>query len=718
VAESAAAFASAFDGAEFARVSGLLHDIGKANPAFQEYLAACEREPTRRHATVDHKGAGALAALNQYEVLAFLVDGHHGGLRDQSELRTHLKQLRVDQAAKNALDTAKRLDLVPQATLEADSIVPAFVIDKLGLEFFLRMAFSALVDADHLDTERHFSPERTAERGGGAELSTLAVRLRTAQDELTGRYDDPVNRVRDEVYRAAVRAAALPPGFFRLTVPTGGGKTRTALAFALEHALAHDQRRVIVALPYLTITDQTADVYRSVLGDDRAVLEHHSGANQRDDAEGGASLEALWRRLATENWDAPVIVTTTVQLFESLFGRTPSACRKLHRLARSVIVLDEVQTLPPRLLAPILSVLTELVAHYGTTVLLCTATQPAFAHAPGFAYLEEVREIAPDPPALFRALERVDCQWPALEGTWSWERVAAAMRAERQALAIVNTKADALALLDALDDPEAFHLSTLLCGAHRRDVLQLFKRRLRQGEPCRVVSTQVVEAGVDIDFPVVLRALGPLDRIVQAAGRCNREGRLDRGEVIVFDPIDGGIPPGAYRTATHVTESLLRAGVPDLNDPAIFECFFGLLFPVQDLDGERVQPLRERLEFEQVATAFRLIDDDTLPAIVPYRGLRGPEAEAAGLDATRHERTVARLLGELHRVGERRDFGALRRLLQQAQPYVVALRRRQANQAQAEGLLVELPGGLWEWKGGYDERRGIVAPRDPELLVI
>jgi CRISPR-associated endonuclease/helicase Cas3 len=719
VAALAAESASAFGGADFARIAGWLHDIGKASPDFQRYLAACEREPARHHPTVDHKGAGTLAALDISDALAFLIHGHHGGLPNSGDLRTRLKDLRRSASTMETLAVATDLALVPALDIPDTDLYPAFATrDRLATEFFLRMAFSALVDADHLDTERHFSPERAEHRRGAPVLSVLADRLKRAQAGLSGHHDDPVNNVRDEVYRACLDAASLAPGFFRLTVPTGGGKTRSGLAFALDHALAHDLRRVIVAVPYLTITDQTADVYRTVLGDDRAVLEHHSGANTRDDQEGGQSPDELWRRLATQTWDAPVIVTTTVQLFESLLGRTPGACRKLHRIARSVIVLDEVQTLPPPVLEPILRVLQELVAHYGVSVVLCTATQPAFANAPGFAELGDVREIVPDPARHFRALERVFYEWPALDEPWSWIRVAEAMRERPRCLAIVNTKADALALLDALNDPDAFHLSTLLCGAHRRDVLALIQLRLAQGQPCRVVSTQVVEAGVDLDFPVVLRAMGPLDRIVQAAGRCNREGRLGRGRVIVFRPEAGGMPPGPYRAACNVTEGLLREETPDLNDPAIFERYFGLLFPVLSLDAKGVQPLRERLEYEQVSEAFRLIDDDTVPVIVPYLGLQHEEARAAGLDAAAHETAWRRLLTDLELVQEQRNYGAVRRLFERAQPYLVALRRRHADQAQAEGLLTELPGGLWRWEGGYDAVRGIVAPRDPEEFVI
>lgn len=324
VAELAAGFAAPFGGAELARWAGLAHDLGKASDRFQAYLAACEREPGRRHPTTDHKGVGTLLAPDRCGELAFLIQGHHGGLPDRASLKTTLKERRRDPLVENGRRRAAEAGFVAEARSTADALTyPDFAIrDELSFEFFLRMCFSALVDADHLDTERHFSGERAAVRGGTPSIAALAQRLAQAQASLSGRSADPVNRVRDEVYRACLEAAARPPGFFRLTVPTGGGKTRSGLAFALEHALAHDLRRVIVAVPYLTITDQTADVYRDTLGDDRAVLEHHSGATGRDDETGAPTLAETWRRLAAQDWDAPVIVTTTVQLFESfLDGR-------------------------------------------------------------------------------------------------------------------------------------------------------------------------------------------------------------------------------------------------------------------------------------------------------------------------------------------------------------------------------------------------------------
>ncbi|MFW6206810.1 MAG: CRISPR-associated helicase Cas3', partial [Gemmatimonadota bacterium] len=308
-------------------------------------------------------------------------------------------------------------------------------------------------------------------------------------------------------------------------MPTGGGKTLSGMGFALRHALVHGFERVIVAIPYTSIIEQTADTYRGVFGD--GVLEHHSAvASEAHEDADPVSWHQLWRRLAAENWDARIVVTTTVQLFESVFANRPAPCRKLHNLVGSVLILDEAQTLPSHHLAPILAALSELTAHYRMSVVFCTATQPAVSAQPYAQVFEAAREIVPAPGTYFAALRRVTYEVPASSERWSWQRVADEMRRSDQCLAVVNTKADALALLEVLDAPEVLHLSTNLCGAHRREVLADVRERLQSGRPCRLVSTQVVEAGVDLDFPLVLRAVGPLDRIVQAAGRCNREGSL------------------------------------------------------------------------------------------------------------------------------------------------------------------------------------------------
>lgn len=711
VANQARAFAEPFGAGDLAYWAGMWHDLGKFNPAFQQYLLDCEAHPKEKRRGPDHKRAGASLALRKVQPLSLLIKGHHGGLPTMQELPAWVKERSFQEAVADALAKARaalgaRLD--PPATPRQ----PAWVRDAPGGELFLRMLFSALVDADCLDTEAHFNPDRAEARGGVPDLAALWQELEAAQAELLAAADDaPVNRVRREVYEACLSAAEQAPGFFRLTVPTGGGKTRSGLAFALRHALMHKLDRVIIAIPYTSIIEQTAQVCREIFDDERAVLEHHS-AVAAPEAEGDApvTVDTAWARLAAENWDAPIVVTTTVQLFESLLGQRTTACRKLHHIARSVIVLDEVQTLPPHLLRTTLDVLRRLVANYGVSVVLCTATQPALDASPDFTGLAGVREIVPDPARHFAALARVAYEWPAITERWDWGCVADELRAAPRGMAVVNTKADALALLAALDDPGALHLSTLLCGAHRRAVLAEVRRRLAAGEPCRLVATQVVEAGVDLDFPLVLRALGPLDRIVQAAGRCNREGKLaDLGRVVVFAPEEGSQPPGAYRTATDVTQVLLRAaaGDPQLHDPATYLTYFQRYYGSIDLDQNKVEEARKSLDYPEVAKRYRLIDDDAVSVVVGYR-------EAAAAEKGGKRGKVDALLAAL-RAHPERSKGLLRLL----QPYIVGVRQQLLDRYARDGLAVEVLPGLWEWHGKYDDVRGLgTGEIDGEALVI
>ncbi|MDQ3673368.1 MAG: CRISPR-associated endonuclease Cas3'' [Gemmatimonadota bacterium] len=722
VADEASSFAAPFQGETAARVAGLLHDIGKSG-SWQRYLAKCAAEPERRHRSVDHKGAGALEAFSHpiLGLLAFLIAGHHGGLMNQRQLRTWLNERQQDEDTRIARKWAIATGLVPFSELDFARVIPDFAgRDARACEFWLRLCFSALVDADYRDTERHFNPKTAANRAGAPSIDHLVERLAEEQEQLTGHQPDLVNAIRDEVYRACLSAAALAPGLFRLTVPTGGGKTRSGLSFGLNHAKAHGLRRVVVAVPFLSITDQTADVYRQVLGDDRAVLEHYSAAGEAEDAVGEPTPREIWRRLAIQDWDAPVVVTTTVQLFESLLSNSTRDCRKLHRLAKAVILLDEVQTLPVALLEPMLDVLTELVANYGTTVVLCTATQPAFANVPRFAdRFASAREIAPDPARLFRSLRRVDYEWPGRQEQWSWTRVADALRDARQVLTIVNTKKDALSLLEALADPHAFHLSTSLCAAHRRDVLAVIRARLAAGDDCRVVSTQVVEAGVDLDFPLVFRAVGPLDSIVQAAGRCNREGKQERGRVVIFDPADGGSPGGGYRAATTLTAHLATDPTLDLHDPATFDRYFAELFSLVDMDARGIQALRAAFAFADVADRFRLIAEDTVSVVMPYMGIGHRHDDLpADRRAIDHGAVVSGLTQELAPKPYARPNTNVRAILTQVQPYTVALRRHAFEEAQRSGSVSELAGGLWKWERGFDDVRGLTYDADHERMVI
>jgi CRISPR-associated endonuclease/helicase Cas3 len=394
-----------------------------------------------------------------------LIAGHHAGLPSISHLKSRLAEKRKAEATRLAQEIAGKAlrTLAPAERLDAclpEWIIPRDRSDSQRLrnrELFVRMLFSALVDADFLDTERHFHPERVVERGSYPPLAELWRRFEEDQAKLTGKQDTLLQHARHAIYQACLQAAELPPGWFRLTVPTGGGKTRSGMAFALRHALCHPGAfdRVIVAIPYTSIIEQTAGVYRDIFQKE-GVVEHHSAVAASDEEESPVTAGQQWSRLASENWDAPVIVSTTVQLFESLFANRPSKTRKLHNLARSVLILDEVQTLPPHLLDPVLDVLGQLVEHYGVSVVLCTATQPALAvnrYAKGLS--DRLREIVPDPERYFQKLKRVEYDLRIGE-KWSWLRVAEKMRTSPQVLAVVNTKKDALALLDVLgEDPRA-----------------------------------------------------------------------------------------------------------------------------------------------------------------------------------------------------------------------------------------------------------------------
>jgi CRISPR-associated endonuclease/helicase Cas3 len=470
--------------------------------------------------------------------------------------------------------------------------------------------------------------------------------------------------------------------------------------------MEHGQRRVIVAVPFVTITEQTAATYRAIFNDQSEerpiVLEHHSGVTGRDDDEGDAHPNAVWSRLAAENWDAPIIVTTTVQLFESMFANGTSKCRKLHRLAKSVIILDEAQALPTGLLAPILDGLKELCAHYGTTVVISTATQPAFESIPAFGDVaKDAPEIVPNPARYFDLLKRVIYDW-RLERPLAWEEVAELMRGERQALAIVNTKKDALALLDALGKHSgALHLSTMLCGRHRQRVIDEVKQRLAAGKPCLLVSTQVVEAGVDLDFPLVLRALGPLDSIIQAAGRCNRGGNLAHGRVIIFRPEEERMPPGAYTIATKNTGTWRAQGNRDPDNPSDVRDYFRQFYGMLALDAKGIQSLRETFNYPKVAAEFQMIDDETESVVVRDYG------------TDKERRTVAGLIEQL-----RYGVPYARALLRRLQPYTVSVRVREAGKYRNQGLITDIVPSVGEWHGKYDPTRGLAGDaHDPDKLV-
>lgn len=749
VAARAAEFAATFGAEELAGWTGWLHDVGKYSGDFQNYLRQCDAAkrtfgPVPKPGSAEHKVAGTRLALRLLqtplrEMAALCVLGHHGGL---TSLKGPDGPANAIEAAdgkaqmQEAAIAAARTDLAILCSVPPSALPASAGTTPLDMEMFTRFLFSCLVDADGLDTERHFSPETYALRG----QETLAGKgtdwmtaLQNSQDALQAavrKTPTRVNEVRREVYEHCREAAQQEPGLFMLTVPTGGGKTRSSLAFALTHALKHDRSRIIYAIPFTSIIDQTAAEFRKILGDD-GILEHHSAVDDRAErpskdaqaAEQAEDSRNQRRKLDAENWDAPLIVTTTVQLFESLFSNRTGRCRKLHHIARSVLVLDEVQCLPPHLLLPLLSGLKALITHYGVTVVLCTATQPAITgQTPFLQELGPPRPILPEPLMRqhFQDLKRVT--YHVEPNPWEWSRVAEAIQSRSESsLTVLNTKRDALALLRALNDPAARHLSTLLCGEHRCHVLDdvrsaLAAERAGIGPAVCLISTQVIEAGVDIDFPRVLRAKGPLDRIIQAAGRCNREGKPGvLGDVTIFDPAEGRTPPGDYLTALQEAWMMLSSGPVDLDDPdtatQFFTRFYGVL-TAQGLDRPRsvvvnglssreaVQKSRTAFEYPLVARKMRLIDDDTLPVLVPYHQGKFPQAKLSkeGYDA------LVQAIDDRQAAGK--SLG--RALWREVQSLTVAVRTQElANLPISPAYQSDAPESLYVWLGPYDPITGI-----------
>ena len=639
VADQAAAFASAFDAADWGRLAGLWHDLGKYSTAFQNYLkgasgieAHLEQQPGR----VDHSTAGAQHANKHVpglgRLLAYVIAGHHAGLADSPgappALEGRLKKViePIDAAPRELLEVPAGLSAPNLAIDPQDESRGVF-----QLALFTRMLFSCLVDADFLATEEFVDPDRSHQRPVPHDHLPEMV---DALDRRLARFADStgdVNECRAEILAACRAASTLPPGLFSLTVPTGGGKTLASLAFALQHAVQHGLDRVIYAIPFTSIIEQTAQVFRDVFQDlGEVVLEHHSNLDPED-----PQRETRQSRLAAENWDAPLVVTTNVQFFESLFAARTSQCRKLHNIVGSVIILDEVQTLKVELLQPVIALLRELATDYRCTIVLCTATQPAIARRPGFDIgLEKVREIITDPPVLAERMRRVTVH---KVGELTDDKLVDRIADETAVLCIVNTRPHAAklycSLIETLGESDGvYHLSTLLCGQHRADVINKIHKRLVEGRTCRVVSTQLIEAGVDVDFPVVYRAMAGVDSIAQAAGRCNREGRRTSGDVYVFESSD--VQLRGYLGSTASTARELLPDFDDLLSPAAVTRYFELHYwkhkGTRTWDEPGVMECfpnpvpRLAFDFRSAAERFRMIEETGRSVFVPYQE-RGAE---------------------------------------------------------------------------------------------
>ena len=649
VGNLAADKASHFGTGEVAKIAGQLHDLGKYCDEFQARLRGSNSK-------VDHATWGARIAIERFQLLgkllAYGIAGHHAGLADGRESSQQQKitplEIRLARKPETELNPIwqQEIDLGNPAL---PSLTPAQGQEHFQFSLLGRMLYSCLVDADFLDTEAFYNhiEGATPRDDNFPSLRALREELNRYLSQPEFRSAEGINKIRGEILNRVRSQANEHPGLFSLNVPTGGGKTLTSLTFALDHAIAHGLRRVILVIPFTSIVEQNAAVFRRALGPlgEHAVLEHHSTFSD----EGLSFKEPRTKdklREAEENWEAPIIVTTAVQFFESLFANRSSRCRKLHNIANSVVILDEAQTLPYKLLRPCVATIAELARNYQTSLVLCTATQPALSADDGFEHgLTAVRELAPEPQKLHQKLERTTVRHI---GAVNDEELTERLISHHQALCIVNNRRHAYSLFEQIRNKEGcFHLSTLMCAQHRSDKLKEIRGRLKQDQPCIVISTSLIEAGVDVDFPLVYRAEAGLDSIAQAAGRCNREGKHSKEDslVNVFAVADDWPPPPELEQYAQASQTIFRKhGESPLSLDAIRD-YFQEVYWVKgpQLDAYSLMQQIENggiggIPYEQLARQFRMIESNMTPIIVPY----------VCPDEDKDESQITKLLNELY----------------------------------------------------------------------
>ena len=607
--ELAETFAAEFGAAANGKLCGLAHDIGKYSDEFQLRLRGGKK--------VDHATAGAIECFKIKAAFeAVCVIGHHSGLpnvghkdADTTESQTFFgRKLRAEQGG--IPDYRKNWN--GHIALPQDYFRPSG--RGFATAFYIRMLYSCLVDADYIDTETFMNGD--AGRGNYEPLSALCDKL-TAYISKWNNPTREIDILRQKILNSCIEKASAPRGIFSLTVPTGGGKTVASMAFALNHAVANSMKRIIYVIPYTSIIEQNAKVFRDILGQEN-VVEHHSQVSHElsEDAD-----ELEYRSaLATENWDAPVIVTTAVQFFESLYANRSSKCRKLHNIANSVIIFDEAQMIPSNNLRPCVAAIAELVRAYNATAVLCTATQPAIDEMLlEYSKKESVVELCPDVDGMFEKFRRTSFE---KEGRLTTDELVSRLESQQQVLCIVNTRKFAQEVYEALPSEGRFHLSTLMCPVHRKQKLDEIRERLKSGKTCRVVSTSLIEAGVDVDFPRVFREMAGLDSILQAAGRCNREGkRSAESSVVTIFESECRINK-LIAVNRDAAEEAVRDWIQPNNIQTI-ECYFKAYRDLlrNDDKSEIMKAIKEgisgcQLPFKQIAERFRLIDENTFTVYI------------------------------------------------------------------------------------------------------
>lgn len=591
-------------------LAALIHDFGKYLEGFQRYIRG--KGPSTPHS----RWGAMLAKCLQAEEVSFAVDGHHAGLPDYNKWKD--EHTYTDDDAKKQLEELL-YKFMADTGLTQPQLTDLLIQSDGGpreWDIRTRYIFSCLTDGDWLDTEEHFSPHKTALRVHRSLDVEKSIALVDAELNRLSDQSKPINQLRTQARVQALTKASLPTGFFSLNLPTGLGKTLTSFRWALEHAKANNLERIIVVLPFTNIIDQTANRLKEILGND-SVIEHHASYTPTIDA----NERADQHKLACENWDAPIILTTTVQFFETLFSNLPGKCRKLHNISKSVVILDEVQTLPKKIVLPSLDMLQDVHHVMNTSFVFCTATMPAFEKRAAFPGISNITELADDPAALFNKTQRV--RYSLLNDLQPTDqtRLQEALKAQTAStLVIANTKRIVLELYKAASSwhgwDAVYHLSTGMCPHHRKRIInEIYSAVKGRSKKILVFSTQLVEAGVDLDFPCVFRELAPLESIIQAAGRCNREGLLPEGIVTLFCLSERKFPDKFYKTQAEVVSTLLAATPDCLYTYETFHRYYAQIMGLH-VEHQPVTQQREKRDFSTTAAMYRVISNNTQPVFV------------------------------------------------------------------------------------------------------
>lgn len=600
------------------KVTGLLHDLGKYQPAFQTYL----REGGRRGSVPHASWGAAIAAQNILIETAFAIDGHHKGLPNKADLKVSISEFKDSEHPIHNLKPTFYKETGTENTVFKNEKQQSWEISER--EVFIRFLFSALTDADWLNTENHFAPQKASKRP--SEKLEIEYLLHKLEEEYKSKSKEGwLNLLRNEVREFAIKNASLEAGFYSMTLPTGMGKTLASISWALHHANKNGLKRIIIVLPFISIIDQTVGELKRIFGEE-FVLEHHSNFNEDDENNNKISDEGIQdnhqsKRLAIENWDFPIIVTTTVQFFESLFSNKPSKCRKVHNIAKAVVIFDEVQSLPKELILPTITMLKDVQKIMGTSFLFCTATLPAFEKRERFAGIDNIVPLVQNPSIIFSKTRRVNYKplnsYKPTDLADLYEQV---YWQDKSALCIFNTKQMAREFCKFIEGGTDYwwvHLSTYLCPIHRRKIIQVVKDCLKRNKRIILSSTQLVEAGVDFDFPTVFREIAPLESVIQSAGRCNREGKYDYGDVYIFRLMENKAPNRQYLELAEFALQQYKGNEEKLFGHDFFtEYYKNAIDLFCDPDRKQINQYRNSFNFETVAELYKLIDSKTTPIFI------------------------------------------------------------------------------------------------------